>query len=218
MIEGKRNLRQKRVPEGEYLAVLSTKYSINPDKLFQILTSTKEQEKVMCECLSIECRGRSKNGKIFLFMNNSRVVAQIAVSEGFLLETANPIRKFMDCDRIRRYMAKRSAYSFKSCVVSDLNVGMNRISLSAKVLELQKPKSVYTRFGNNMVVAHALIGDNSGTVKLSLWGEQIASVSVGDTVQITNARIRAYRGEKQLQLGRKGSLQVEHNPNQLQVE
>lgn len=172
----------------------------------------------MCEGLSIECRGSSRGGgKMFLIMSNSRVVAQIAISDEFFLEKANPIGKFMDCERIRRYLIKKANKS-RSCAVSDLNVGMNRINLSAKVLELQETKSVYTRFGNNMIVTHALIGDNSGTVKLSLWGAQIASISVGDTVQITNARLRAFKGEKQLQLGRKGILQVEHDPNQSTIK
>jgi replication factor A1 len=199
------------VPEGEYLAVLSMKYSIDSDRLFRVLVSAKEQEKVMCDNLSIECRGRSRGGKIFLIMDDSTVVAQIIVSEGFLSERDNPISKFKDCERIRRYMAKKAACTFRLSAVNELIVGMNRVNLSAKVLELQEPKSVHTRFGNSMFVAYALIGDNSGTVKLSLWGEQIGSVSVGDSVQISNARIRAFRGEKQLQIGRNGSLKVDHN-------
>lgn len=197
------------MPEGEYLAVISMKYSIDPDRLFQVLASAKEQEKVMFDSLSIECRGRSRGGRIFLIRDDSTVVAQIAVSESFLSEKANPIRKFKDCERVRRYMAKKAACTVKHSAVSELTVGMNKVNLSVKVLELQEPKSVHTRFGNSMIIAYALIGDSSGTMKLSLWGEQIGSVSVGDIVQITNARIRAFKGEKQLQIGRNGSLKVD---------
>jgi hypothetical protein len=202
-------LRHKNVPEGEYLAVLSTKYSIDPDRLFQVLTSTKEQQKVMCGSLSIECRGRSRGGRIFLIMDHSTVVAQFRISEGFLSERTNPITKFKDCDRIRSYLAKKTACTSKLSAISDLVVGMNNINLSAKVLELQKPKSIQTRFGTHWVVVNALIGDNTGTVKLSLWGEQIGSVSVGDSIQISNARMRAFGGEKQLQIGRNGALKVD---------
>jgi replication factor A1 len=197
------------VPEGEYLAVLSVKYSIDPDKLFQVLASAKEQAKVMCDSLSIWCRGRSRGGRIFLIMCDSRVVAQIVISEGFLSEKTNPISKFKDCERVRNYLAKRAACTFKLSTVSDLIVGMNSINLTGKVLELDEPRSLHTRWGVNCVVGNALIGDDTGTVKLVLWGDQVDSVSVGDKVQIVNARMRAFKGEKQLQVGRNGAVKVE---------
>jgi len=197
------------VPEGEYLAVLSVKYNIDPDKLFQALVSAKEQEKVMCDPLIIKCRGKGRSGRIFLIMNSTIVVAQIVISECFLSEKTNPIIKFKDCERIRSYLAKKAACTFKLSTVSDLIVGMNRINLAGKVLELNEPRSLHTRWGANCVVANALIGDNTGTVKLVLWGGQADSVSVGDKVQIVNARMRAFKGEKQLQVGRNGAVKVE---------
>ena len=52
-------------------------------------------------------------------------------------------------------------------------------------------------------------GDKTGTIKLTLWDAQIGSVSVGDAVQIRDAQAFAFRGEKQLRIGRKGTLSVE---------
>jgi len=202
-------LRHKNVPEGEYLAVLSIKHSVDPDKLFQILASAKEREKVMCDNLSIECRGRSRGGRIFLIMYDSTVVAQIVISESFLSEKTNPISRFKDCERVRNYLAKKAACTFKLSTVGDLIVGMNSINLTGKVLELDEPRSLHTRWGINCVVGNALIGDDTGTVKLVLWGDQADSVSVGDKIQIVNARMRAFRGEKQLQVGRNGAVKVQ---------
>jgi replication factor A1 len=201
-------LRYKSVPFGEYLAFFSVKYSVDPDKLFQALVSTKEREKGLCGSLSIECRGRIRGEKIFLIMNESTVVGQFRVSESFLSERGNPLRKFMSCDRIRRYLA-RKADAFQSSFIGGLRVGMKHVNLSAKVLEIAKSFSVFTRFGNSAVVANALIGDKTGTIKLTLWNAQIGSVSVGDAVQIRDAQAFAFRGEKQLRIGRKGTLSVE---------
>jgi ssDNA-binding replication factor A large subunit len=39
-----------------------------------------------------------------------------------------------------------------------------------------------------------------------LWNEQIDTISVGNTVQIENANVSAFRGEKQLRIGRKGRV------------
>ena len=55
----------------------------------------------------------------------------------------------------------------------------------------------------------ASIADETGTIKLCLWNGQIGSVSVGDTVQIENARVSAFGGEKQMSLEKTGTLNVE---------
>jgi replication factor A1 len=202
-------MRHRKMLEGEYLAVLSVKHSVDPDRLFQALASTKEKQKKMCGSLSIECRGRIGDRRIFLMKDDSKVVAQVKLGEGFLSEKINPISKFRGSERIRSYMAKKYACVFRLSAIGDLRVGMRRINLTAKVLEVCEPHFIVTRFGNPGVLAEALIGDSSGTVKLVLWREQIGSVSVGDNVQIVNARMFSFRGEKQLQIGRSGALRVD---------
>jgi replication factor A1 len=83
---------------------------------------------------------------------------------------------------------------------------MNHVNLRAKVLEIPKPKLVVTRFGNHASVVNALIADETGTIRLCLWNEQINSISNGDTIQIENARASTFRGERQLSIGKSGTL------------
>jgi replication factor A1 len=65
-------------------------------------------------------------------------------------------------------------------------------------------------------VANALIADDTGTIKLCLWNEQIDSVALGDTIQIENARTSMFRGERQLSIGKKGTLSsIEDTGSQL---
>jgi len=200
-------LREKRVPLGEYLAFLSVKYNLDPDKFFQTLVSTKEYHKETCGKLSIECRSKVRGGRILLIMDDSKVVAQLKVNDDFFLERSNPLKKFMRSEKIRRFVTKKTDL-LQSRNIGDLRVGMRHINLTAKVLEKPEPTYVYTRFGNNAIVANALIGDGTGTIKLCLWNDQIGCVSVGDNVQISNARAFAFKGEKQLRVGTKGSLKV----------
>ena len=75
-------------------------------------------------------------------------------------------------------------------------------------MEVSKPKSVMTRFGNYASVANALVSDDTGNIKLCLWNDQISSVAVGDTVEIENARISAFRNERQMRVGKTGVLRV----------
>jgi replication factor A1 len=197
-------LRRKK-SAGEYLACLSAKYEVDPDALFCALLSAGENRKSRCGNLSIECRGKTKGKSIFLITEDSEVIAQFPVSEKFLSRQGNPIRNFMETDRVRKYIAKKDRAP-ASRSIRDLRAGMNHVNLKAKVLEVTQPKHVVTRYGNLASLAKALIADETGKIKLCLWNEQIDSVAAGDTVQIENARTSTFRGERQLSLGKKGTL------------
>jgi len=107
----------------------------------------------------------------------------------------------------RRHLIKKDRGS-QLLQIRELRIGMKRVSLKAEVVEIAKPTFVVTRFGNCASVANALISDETGKIKLCLWNEQINSISVGDTVQVENARISAFRGERQLRLGKNGGLHI----------
>jgi hypothetical protein len=199
---------------GEYLAFLSAKYEVDPDTLFCALLSAGENQKSRCGRLSIECRGKTKDRIIFLITENSQVVAQLSVSKSFLTKGGNPIRSCMKMDMVRKHEAKKirspAAYS-----IQDLRAGMQHVSLKAKVLEVTQPKQVFTRYGNYASLAKAVIEDETGKIKLCLWNDQIDSVSAGATVQIDNARTSTFKGERQLSLGKSGTV---NNINSIEEE
>ena len=198
-------MRQKR-SVGEYLAFLSTKYEVDPEKFFAALCLAGEDKRYSCGPLSIEFRGKIKTKQIFLIRNESGVVAQFQVPDDFLLESGNSLRKFMDTDMIRMHLFKKRKATAPSHFIRDLRSGMTHVNLKAKILEVAEPRRVVTRYGNYANVAKALIADETGTIRLCLWNEQINAVSVGDTVQIGNARASTFRGERELTLGIKGVL------------
>jgi replication factor A1 len=208
---------RNKVLGGEYLAFLSIKYEVDPDKLFYALISAGENQKSRCGKLSIECRGKTRDKDIFLIMEGSRVVAQFPIAKEFLLERSNPIKDFMKTDMIRRHLDKKNKGSH-SLPIKDLRTGMSQVSLKAKVMEIPRPKPVFTRFGNYASVTNALIADETGTIKLCLWNEQINSISVGDIIQIENARTFTFRGERQLSIGKKGMLSNIENLDSSQLK
>ena len=195
----------KKTPTRRYLAFISARYEVDPDRLFQALIQAEEEKKSVCGDLSIERRGETRDKVMFLIETNSKVVAQLSVSKQFLLQKGHPIRDFMGTDRIRRYLAKKARQSLVP-EIKDLRSGMTKICLKAKVLEIPKPNIVYTRYGNQASVANALIADETGTIRLCLWNEQIGSISTGDTIQIENARTATFRGQRQLRIGRMGLI------------
>jgi hypothetical protein len=196
---------KRKKSSGEYLAFLSAKYEVDCDTLFCALLSAGENRKAKCGNLSIECRGKIKGKVIFLIKKDSEIVAQLSVSKNFLSQEGNPIRNFMETDMVRKHIAKKTKCPV-SYSIEDLRVGMNHVYLKAKVLEVTQPKQVFTRYGNYASLAKALIEDGTGKIKLCLWNDQIDAVSAGATVQIENARISTFRGERQLSLGKNGTL------------
>ncbi len=198
-------MRNKKTSAGEYLAFLSTMYEIDPDKLFDALIEAQENKRSECGDLMIECRGKTRDKIVFLFLKDSEVVTQFSLFREFLLRAGHPIRDFMDTDMIRKFLARKAKRSL-SLQIRDLRSGMVQVSLKAKVLEIAKPNMVYTRYGNYASVANAVIADETGTIRLCLWNEQIGSISAGDTIQIENARTSMFRGQRQLNIGKRGLL------------
>jgi hypothetical protein len=190
---------------GEYLAYLSVKHEVDPDKFFSALRQALLEKKADCERLSVECRGKNEKNCILLIKNNSQVLAQFKVSTEFLLNDDNALTRFMDTEKIRKLTVRKMS-SVHSRLIKDVRAGMTHVNLKAKILHVAEPRRVITRYGNYANVAKALIADETGTISLCLWNEQICSVSAGDTVDIGNARASSFRGERQLVLGTKSVI------------
>ncbi len=196
---------RSKVSVGEYLAFLSTKFEVDPDNFFQALISAEKSKQATVGELSITCRSRTPEKAVMLISRGSKVVAQFPVPQEFLLEQRNPIRAFRKTSLTNRTTIGKAENSH-ALHIKDLRTGMKQINLKAKVLEIPKPKMVFTRFGNYASVVNVIIADETGQIKLCLWNEQINSISIGDTLQIENARMSTFRGEKQLRIGKKGTL------------
>ena len=91
--------------------------------------------------------------------------------------------------------------------ISDIKLGMSGISLEAKVVEIGESRDVNTKYGVR-TVADAILEDETGQIKLSLWEDQINSVSVGDNVIVRGAYVTQFRDVIQLNIPRSGKLEV----------
>lgn len=91
--------------------------------------------------------------------------------------------------------------------ISELEFNQRKVEVEAVVQEIGDVKE-FSKFGNPGRVAAATIKDDSGEVQLTLWNEQIDLVKKGDKIRITNGYIKEWQGEKQLNIGRYGELEV----------
>ncbi len=86
---------------------------------------------------------------------------------------------------------------------------MKRVSVEAKVVEKGDPREVKSRFKDETYrIVDAVVADETGSIKLTLWNEQIERVSVGDNIKIDNGYITSFKGEIQLNVGKFGTMTV----------
>jgi len=196
---------RNKVSAADYVYFLSVKYKIGFDSLFKGLVLARENSEVPCGKLTIQCRQKTRDNEVFLITHGCKVVAQFFVPT-YLLDNPNQIEEPALSPWFNR--ASKHSNADKPRRIGDLQCGMKRISLKARVLDIPKAALVFTRFGEYARVSNALIADETGAIKLCLWNEKINSVSVDSVVQIENASVARFRGENQLRLGRKAKLSV----------
>jgi replication factor A1 len=91
--------------------------------------------------------------------------------------------------------------------ISELKSNTGKAEITAEVIEKQQPKE-FEKFGKKGKLCNVIIKDSSGTVKLTLWNEQVELVSMGDMVKISNGWVSEWQGEKQLSTGKFGKLEI----------
>ncbi|MFP3133555.1 MAG: OB-fold nucleic acid binding domain-containing protein [Nitrososphaeria archaeon] len=90
--------------------------------------------------------------------------------------------------------------------IKDLSIGSARVKVEGKVVNKSEPKTVKLWDGRDANVADAVLEDESGSIILTLWNDQIDMVNVGDKVQIINGYVSNFKKEKRLNLGRYGKI------------
>lgn len=91
----------------------------------------------------------------------------------------------------------------KNMKISELAPNMTGVEIEAKILEISEPRQVRSKTtGEPLRVAEALISDETETIGLTLWNDQIRQVKVNDRIRINNGYVTSFRGQKQLNVGK----------------
>ena len=96
--------------------------------------------------------------------------------------------------------------------VRDLTPSSKQVNVHAKVVNVGDAKEVMGKYGDPRKVAEAVIGDDTATIILSLWNEQIGSVSKEDVILVDNGYVSLVRGHMRLNVGRYGTLTKSTDP------
>jgi len=189
----------------DYLSKITIKYRMEPSELFRCIAEASKTGDSRCGRIKIECRAKMEGSAVFLFTTNGKVLAQFPIPNELTREDS-VYEDYVRAVSIEAMKAER--LKAKNPEIKDLRAGMKRINLRARVMEISKPRMVYTRFGTEAFISNALIADKTGTIRVSLWNRQISMISKGDIIIIRNGKVARFKGERQLRIGRNGTINV----------
>jgi len=188
----------------EYLAMLAAKNSVDADEFFDSIVEAWKKDESQCKKLTVTCRERTRDSAIFLFTAAHNTIAQFPIPTTILQGDKSQLEPYVETLAARAPSTEEVAKP----KIKDLRVGMKKVNLRVKVLQIPEPNVVHTRSSIEARVANVLVGDETGTMRMSLWNEQINMVSEGDVVEIRNSKVASFKRELQLRIGRNGSLKV----------
>ncbi len=81
-------------------------------------------------------------------------------------------------------------------------------TIDATITAISEVRDVTTSRGPSQV-ADATLQDETGTITLTLWGDDTKKYSVGQKVRITDGWVKDFRGKLQVSMGRTGTISIQ---------
>jgi replication factor A1 len=185
---------------------IASKYDIDLHQLIESIITAWKNQTDQCGVLTITCRGvKHDDTAMILVTDHETVVSQFPIKTQVL---GNPYEfhnhlQYLPVQEIReRYAPKETVWQ----KIGQLKNKMKRVDLKAKIIEIFPVRRVMTRFGEWANFTNVTIADDTGSIQLSLWNNQLQNHNVGDPIEITNGHVAQYQGQLQLRLGRKGTI------------
>lgn len=148
-----------------------------------------------------------ENSAFFLVTRDGKVIAQLSLTEPALKRLATIDFKSYPWNESTR--DNRNMKNLVDTQIKDVDVNTKRANLEGLVVEKSATRRVYSRFsGTAYNLSTAMIRDKTGSIGLSLWNDQIDTVSLGDTVRIENGLVKFFRGKLAVSVGKKSKLNV----------
>jgi len=89
--------------------------------------------------------------------------------------------------------------------IKELKSGQGNVNVQGVITEVGDIRT-FNKFGRELRVANAILKDDSGTIKLTLWNDEANKYKEGDEIKIENGYVSEFQGEPQLTAGKFGKI------------
>ena len=97
--------------------------------------------------------------------------------------------------------------------VGELTPQSRAVNVTAKVVSKSEVRDIpMGRDGSAHKVCDALVGDETGSIYLTLWDDNIEKVNEDDTVRIENGYVTLFKGNMRLNIGKYGKMAMAEEP------
>ncbi|MCX8154102.1 MAG: OB-fold nucleic acid binding domain-containing protein [Candidatus Bathyarchaeota archaeon] len=97
--------------------------------------------------------------------------------------------------------------------VGELTPQSRAVNVTAKVVSKSEIREIpMGKDGSPHKVCDALVGDETGSIYLTLWDDNIEKVNENDTVRLENGYVTLFKGNMRLNVGRYGKLEMAKEP------
>jgi replication factor A1 len=90
--------------------------------------------------------------------------------------------------------------------IENLTPDHKKVNILAKVIKVGEEQEIPTRYGTPTKLSEVVVGDDTATVILTLWRDQIGTVGENDIIQISNGYVSLVKGHIRLNVGKYGKL------------
>ena len=91
--------------------------------------------------------------------------------------------------------------------IEDIRDRQQRVIVEGRVERIIGPRSVKSRkIGEDLTVADATLSDDTSSIKLVLWNNQISQVKLDTNIRIEEGYVKTYRDELQMSVGKWGTI------------
>ncbi|MEJ5327592.1 MAG: hypothetical protein WHU54_05015 [Candidatus Bathyarchaeia archaeon] len=97
--------------------------------------------------------------------------------------------------------------------VGELTPQSRSVNVTAKVVSKSEIREIpMGKDGSPHKVCDALVGDETGSIYLTLWDDNIQKVNENDTVRLENGYVTLFKGNMRLNIGKYGKLEMAKEP------
>lgn len=109
-------------------------------------------------------------------------------------------------------------YEQQDVIVENLRPGLKSINVKFKCDSINEEREVVSKqTGDTNRITEALVGDNSASVLLTLWNDDIDKMKVGSIYKLSNGYTNIFKGSLRLNVGKYGSLEEVESGGEIEI-